>query len=129
MSFSLGDTGVHKHWLANIPDNISSGRFESLMSLPSLTLWFLAAILVAFLVDRLGLWLESRGWIYWRKKKSSSSAVGSAILELQNIFESGKAKYVIAAKQDPKEQSPDPGGDGANPSRQPDPPRGDPDGR
>lgn len=107
-----------------IPDNMLLGRHESPMSLPSITIWVLAAVLAAFLVDRLGLWLESRGWIYWRKKKASSSAVGSAILELQNIFESGKAKYVIAAKQDPKEQSPDPGGDGANPPRKPDPPMG-----
>ncbi|MDN0197079.1 hypothetical protein [Streptomyces sp. S.PNR 29] len=29
--------------------------------------------LVLFLADRLLLWLESRGWIYWRKRKGLSS--------------------------------------------------------
>ena len=47
-----------------------------------------------FLLDRLGLYLESRGWIYYRKKKASPTTLGNAFLELQSILEPGKRNVV-----------------------------------
>ena len=47
-----------------------------------------------FLLDRLGLYLESRGWIYYRKKKPSGTDLGNAFLELQSILEPGKRNVV-----------------------------------
>lgn len=69
----------------------------------------LGVLLGIILLDRAGLWAERKGWIYWRKKKASGNALGSTTLELQNIFESGKARHVIEAKEDAKAEAPDPG--------------------
>ena len=38
----------------------------------------LGLIAAAFLLDRLGLWMEKRGWIYWRKKKRDTAAAAAA---------------------------------------------------
>jgi hypothetical protein len=37
-------------------------------------LWILAAIAGLILLDRLFLWMKARGWVYYRKIKSKSSA-------------------------------------------------------
>lgn len=69
----------------------------------------LALVVVALgLLDRLGQWMEARGWIYWRKRRSQGSVLGSTFLELQKIFESGKAEHVIEARQDGRKEVPDP---------------------
>lgn len=60
------------------------------------------------LLDRLGLWMEARGWIYWRRRKPQGSILGSAVLELQKIFESGKTEHLLAAKHDTAKEGPDP---------------------
>jgi len=51
--------------------------------------WLLIAACVGvalFLLDRLLLWLEARGWIYYRKKKASPGSLGSAMLEIQAML-------------------------------------------
>ncbi|HJV37372.1 MAG TPA: hemerythrin domain-containing protein [Geothrix sp.] len=69
----------------------------------------LALVVVALgLLDRLGLWMEARGWIYWRRRRAQGSALGATFLELQKIFESGKAEHVIAAQANAGKESPDP---------------------
>jgi len=73
------------------------------------TLGFLGLLLALWLLDRAGLWAERRGWIYWRRTRPSGNALGAVTLELQKIFESGKATHVIEAKQDAKWEAPDPG--------------------
>jgi hypothetical protein len=79
-----------------------------ILKLVVLVLAFLGGL---FLLDRLALWAERRGWIYWRNTKSRGNTLGSITLELQKIFESGKAKHVIEAKHDQNKESPDPGSD------------------
>lgn len=71
-----------------------------------LVLGFILAVLV--LLDRLGLWMERRGWIYWRKRRARGSVLGSAVLDLQKIFESGKAKHLLEAMHDGCQASPGP---------------------
>lgn len=69
----------------------------------------LALVVVALgLLDRLGQWLEARGWIYWRKRKPQGSALGSTFLELQKIFESGKAEHIMQAMHDRQKDPADP---------------------
>ena len=50
------------------------------------------AIIIAaaiFALDRLGRWLEDRGWIYYRKKSGSGgTAVGNALWEFHSMFDS-----------------------------------------
>ena len=47
-------------------------------------------IFAAVLLDRLGLWMEKRGWIYWRKTKHTRSGpgpMGGLLTEFQKLVE------------------------------------------
>ena len=59
----------------------------------------LALSLVLFFLDRLLLWCESKGWIYWRRRKASPGTASAAFLELQAMLEPGKAQVVEEMKQ------------------------------
>lgn len=39
-----------------------------------------------FFLDRLLLWAEQRGWIYYRKSKPSRGAIGYHMLEMSSVF-------------------------------------------
>jgi hypothetical protein len=70
----------------------------------------LAAVGLGFLLwglDRLGLWLEARGWLYYRKKQPTSSPM-SALFALQKVIEP-QVGHVIVAKEQKRR---DAGGDG-----------------
>ena len=68
-------------------------------------LWGTGALLALLAFDRLFLWMERRGWIYYRKKSSSPRSVGGAFLEIQSLLEPSK-KYVIEIeKEEKKEQA------------------------
>lgn len=62
-------------------------------------LWVAGGIAVLLLLDRLLLYAERRGWIYYRRKKPSSSALSNACLEVQQLLEPSK-KYVVQIKKD-----------------------------
>ena len=47
-----------------------------------------------YALHRLALWMEDRGWIYYRKRRGSSGVLGAAFLELQSIYEPGR-RYVL----------------------------------
>jgi hypothetical protein len=50
----------------------------------------LGLIAAAFLLDRLGLWMEKRGWIYWRKTKHTRGGPGpmsGLLTEFQKLVE------------------------------------------
>ncbi|HNS06050.1 MAG TPA: hypothetical protein PLB50_04570 [Candidatus Saccharicenans sp.] len=66
-------------------------------------LWLLLVAVAVFALDRLLLYMEKRGWIYYRKKKPSSSALSNACLEIQQLLEPSK-KYVVEIKKDEKKQ-------------------------
>jgi hypothetical protein len=51
-----------------------------------------------WLLDRLGLWLEDRGWLYYRKKKPTTSSM-SAWVGLQQFIEPG-VKHVVQMGQE-----------------------------
>jgi hypothetical protein len=58
----------------------------------------IALIPSLWLLDRLGLWLEDRGWLYYRKKKPTSSPM-SAWVGLQQFIEPG-VKHVVHIGQE-----------------------------
>jgi hypothetical protein len=66
--------------------------------------WFIVGLgaigLVAacWLLDRLGLWLEDRGWLYYRRKKPSSSPL-SSLVALQQLIEPGVQHVVGVGRQ------------------------------
>jgi len=51
-----------------------------------------------YLIDRALLWAEQRGWIYWRRRKASSTSVGSAMLSVHSILEPDK-RHVVEERQ------------------------------
>ena len=63
----------------------------------SFALWIGGVAVALFLIDRLALWAEDRGWIYWRRKKAQTGALGSALMEL-NTFTNPSAEHVVVAK-------------------------------
>ena len=77
------------------------------MTPPDPLLAIALALVALGLLDRLGLWMEARGWIYWRRRRAQGSALGSTFLELQKIFESGKAEHIIEAMHDGRKESQD----------------------
>jgi hypothetical protein len=58
----------------------------------------LALLPVVWLLDRLGLWLEERGWLFYRKRKPSSSPL-SSLVALQQFIEPGVQHVVQAGRQ------------------------------
>jgi len=68
-------------------------------------LWIAGAGIVFFLLDRILLKMESRGWIYYRRKKPAGSSLGNAFLEIQSILEPSKKALVEIKKEEKKEQA------------------------
>ncbi|MCR4395207.1 MAG: hypothetical protein NUW07_00560 [Candidatus Saccharicenans sp.] len=66
-------------------------------------LWVMIGVGLLFGLDRLFLFMESRGWIYYRRKKPSSSALSNACLEVQQLLEPSK-KYIVEIKKDEKRE-------------------------
>jgi len=71
--------------------------------------WLLGGMLVLGVVaalsglDRLGLWLEARGWLSYRKKKPSSSPA-SCLVAMQQLVEPG-ARHVVQLKQERRSEA------------------------
>lgn len=62
----------------------------------------LAAVAAAlFAIDRLGLYAERRGWIYWRKVKPSSMG-GALTAGLAEAFQPNRVHYVQEQRREKK---------------------------
>lgn len=61
--------------------------------------WIVGSVVVIFLVHVVALWMEGKGWIYYRHKRASSSALGNAFLEVQTLVDPGK-RLVLEAKRE-----------------------------
>lgn len=57
----------------------------------------MAVLTALFLVHRLALWMERRGWIYYRKRGRAS--IGNAMMEIQSFYRPS-VEHVIELKQD-----------------------------
>lgn len=44
-------------------------------------------VLSIYLFHRLTRWLHRRGWIQWKMRRGTSSALGNAVLGVQSIFQ------------------------------------------
>src|SRR5262249_55465665 len=51
-----------------------------------------------WLLDRLGLWLKDRGWLFYRKKKPTSSPLTS-LVAMQQLIEPGVEHVVRVGRQ------------------------------
>ena len=46
------------------------------------------AVLVGlFVLDRLGLWMEARGWVYWRKMKPKGGGLAAGLTAFHELVE------------------------------------------
>jgi hypothetical protein len=61
----------------------------------------LAVVVGLWLLHRLALWMEDRGWIYWTRSRGHSTRAGNALLEVQGLLEPQK-RHVIEMKRDLK---------------------------
>jgi hypothetical protein len=68
-------------------------------------LWIAGAGIALFLLNKALLWMESRGWIYYRKKAPTRSSLGNAFLEIQSMLEPSKKAMVEVMKEEKKEQA------------------------
>ena len=50
-----------------------------------------------FVIARLGLWAERRGWIYWRKPRPKT--IGRAVLGAMQEFVEPEIRHVIEARE------------------------------
>jgi hypothetical protein len=66
-------------------------------------LGLLLAIAIVIGLDRLGLWMEARGWVYYRKKRGTRT-LGRAVLETQALLDPGKRHVLEAERTDPEEE-------------------------
>jgi hypothetical protein len=57
----------------------------------------LALVGALFVIDRLGLWVERRGWIYWRKARPKT--IGRAVLGSMQQFVEPEIRHVIEAQE------------------------------
>lgn len=57
----------------------------------------LIIVLAVLALDRLGLWAESRGWIYWRRRRPEAS--GAVLNPLVDVFQPGHV-HVVEAQRD-----------------------------
>jgi hypothetical protein len=64
-----------------------------------LALFLVALVAGAWVLDRLMLKAEDRGWIYWRRRRASPGTTASAALEVHQILEPSK-KYVLEVHRD-----------------------------
>ncbi len=68
-----------------------------------LVLWGVAVAAALFLLDRLFLWMESRGWLYYRRTKSRGGASLYHFLQIHKIY-NPEIQEVIEVKYGEEQQ-------------------------
>ena len=90
------------------------------MSLRWVPFILLGSLLVAgILVDRVLLWMERRGWLFYRTIRPDFRNVGPAFLEVQRLFEPGVEHVIEEIKQQRVEEDDEGGPDRAGKDRRP----------
>lgn len=52
--------------------------------------WLVGIAVALYGLHRLALWMERRGWLYYRHGRGSSGSLGNAFLHIQSMIEPGK---------------------------------------
>ena len=70
----------------------------------------LAVIAALLAIDRLLLWLEARGWLYYRRKKPSISGSIYHMLEMHSVFDPAiqQVQEIIVEEEQQEDESGDP---------------------
>lgn len=74
-------------------------------------------VLGVYAFHRLLSWMDTRGWIYYRRRRGASAALGNALLQVQTFYQPSVEEVLEARLEEPTElaESGDPpsGADGA----------------
>jgi hypothetical protein len=73
----------------------------------NIALWIVGVIAALLLIDRLGVWAERKGWIYWRERGRSSAMSG--VFSGFDVVANPGAEYVTQAKETKKQEECDSG--------------------
>ena len=77
---------------------------------PEMKWWIVPCIIVAaYGLHRLALWMETKGWIFYKHRKASPNALGNAVLGVQQILQPG-AEQVLEMRQSQRVEQNDAGG-------------------
>jgi hypothetical protein len=63
----------------------------------------LGVVLGLYGLHRLLLWMETKGWIYYMRKRASTNTLGNAVLGLQQLIQPG-AEHVLEERQSQRVQ-------------------------
>lgn len=55
--------------------------------------------LLIYIMDCFLLWLERKGWLFYRKRKSPGGFVGNALLELNSVFQPSSHNVIEVKKK------------------------------
>lgn len=69
-----------------------------------LLIWLASIAVGLYLLHRLALWAESRGYIYYIKTEPSRGTLGNAFVRSQSLLEPGKRAMVEAMSEEQREQ-------------------------
>lgn len=78
--------------------------------------WLLGGAAGLFVLDRFLLWLEARGWLYYRNSKPGRGAATYHLLEMSSIFEPGMrvAQEILVSEEEQEDEAGDPLGAATN---------------
>jgi hypothetical protein len=63
-----------------------------------------AVLVLLYGLHRLALWAENRGWIYYLRRKPTTSSLGNAFLEVQSLLEPEKRQLAEVQKAETIEE-------------------------
>lgn len=78
----------------------------------TVVVWVVGAVAVLGGLHLAALWMERRGWIFYKHTKASSSSASNAFMSVQAIFEP-RAEYVVEGRRSDESgavEDADPGG-------------------
>jgi hypothetical protein len=64
-----------------------------------ISLILLCIVMVLFALDHLLLWMESRNWIYWRRRPPGSSPLAGVMKDFQHLVEPQSRQVIEDQRQ------------------------------
>lgn len=68
-------------------------------------LWMLALAVGLYLLHRLALWAEARGYIFYLRTRPSPGSIGNALLEAHSLLEPDRRALIEALREQPSEET------------------------
>lgn len=66
-------------------------------------LLFTSGVIAIYAAHRLLSWMDDRGWIYYRRRRGTSAALGNAMLQVQTFYQPSVEQVLEARLEEPSE--------------------------